>query len=76
MLLPPLRLQCTEKLPDESGELEMYSVRFVMSVARKRTHNRKERQRNRSYKLGADVLAYPSPDDPLVPSLVQDRHLD
>ncbi len=76
MLLPPLRLQCTEKLPDESGELEMYSVRFVMSVARKRTHHKIERQRNRSYKLSADVLAYPSPDDPLVSGLVQDRHLD
>ena len=47
-----------------------------MSVARKRAHNKIERQRNRSCKLGADVPAYPSPDDPPVPGLVQDRHLD
>lgn len=47
-----------------------------MSVARKRAQHKVERQRNRSYKLGADLPAYPSPDDPPAPGLVQDRHLD
>lgn len=75
MLPLPLRLQCNEKLPDESGELEMYSVRFVMSVACKRAGRKIKRQRNRSYRLGADVPAYSSPDDPLGLILVQDRHL-
>lgn len=72
MLPPPLRLQCTEKLPDESGELEMYSVRFVLGVASRRAQGRIERQQNRSHKLGANVPAYPSPDDPPAPSLVRD----
>lgn len=64
MLLPPLRLQCSEKLPDESGELEMYSVQFVLSIASKRAQDRIERQRNRSSRLDADAPAYPSPYPP------------
>lgn len=76
MSLLPLQLQCTEKLPDETGDLEMYSVRFVMSVARKRSYTKIKQQRNRSHRTGADVLTYPSPDDPLDQYLVQDRHLD
>ena len=74
MLLPPLHLQCSEKLPDESGELEMYSVQFVLSVASRRTQDRTERQRNRSSRLDADVPAYPSPNPP-TPNPVRDRRL-
>ena len=76
MLPPPLRLQCTEKLPDELGELEMYSVRFVMSVARKRAHHKIDRQQNHFYRFNAGAPASASPDDLPVPGLDQDRHLD
>jgi hypothetical protein len=73
MLNPPL--QCTEKLPDEPGEFEMYSVKFVLSVASKRAQDRVERQRNRSRKLDAYIPVYRSPDDPLAPSSVSDWQL-
>jgi hypothetical protein len=64
MLLPPLRLPCSEKLPNELGELEMYSVQFVLGVASKRAQDRTERQRNRSSRLDVDAPAYPSPNPP------------
>jgi hypothetical protein len=75
MLHHPLQLQCSEKLPDEPGEFEMYSVKFVLSVASRRAQDKVERQQNRSHKLGAYVPVYPSPDDLLVPSSVRDWQL-
>jgi hypothetical protein len=74
MLLPPLYLQCSEKLPDESGELEMYSVQFVLSVASRRAQDRTERQQNRSSRLDTNAPAYPSPNPP-TPASVRSRRL-
>ena len=76
MLPHPLQLQCTEKLPEDSGELEMYSVRFVLSVASRRTSDKNERQRNRSCKYGAQDSDYPSPADPPALDLLRGWQLD
>ena len=68
MLLHPLHLQRTEKLPEYAGELEMYSVRFVLSVASRKTQHKVERQRNRSLRRGARDLYYSLSEDAPAPT--------
>ncbi len=76
MLPHPLQLQRTEKLPEYAGELEMYSVRFVLSVASRKAQDKVERQRNRSLRLGARDLHYPLPEDSPAPDSPRDGQLD
>lgn len=65
---PPLQLQCTEKRPDENGELELYSVKFVLSLAGRLAHNKGGRQGNRSQRLDDYIPNYsltdPQPSSP------------
>jgi uncharacterized protein (DUF1778 family) len=60
MLPHLLQPQCTEKLLDDSSEFEMYSVKFVLSVASKHAQDKIERQRNRSPKIGVQGLDSPA----------------
>lgn len=76
MLLHPLQLQRTEKLPEYAGELEMYSVRFVLSIASRKAQHKIERQRNRSLRLGARDLYYSLPEDAPAPDSPRGRQLD
>ena len=76
MLPHPLQLECTERLPEDSGELEMYSVKFVLSVASRRTPGKIERQRNRSSRYGAQDSDYPSPAVPPTSDMLRGWQLD
>lgn len=72
----PHPLQCTEKLPEYAGELEMYSVRFVLSVASRHNQDKVERQRNRSLRLSVQDSDYPSPAGPHAPDMLRGGQVD
>lgn len=76
MLPHPLPLPCTEKLPEYAGELDMYSVRFVLSVASRHVQDRMERQRNRSLRLDAPEADTLSPVAASAASLLRGRQLE
>lgn len=76
MLPHPLPLHCTEKLPEYAGELEMYSVRFVLSVAGRHVQDKLDRQRSRPLRLGASDADSSAPADASAPSLLRDRQLE
>lgn len=76
MLPHPLQMERSEKLPESSNEFEMYSVRFVLSVASRRIQDRTEGARNRSLKHGAQGSDSPSSATPPAPNSLRGWQLD
>ncbi len=52
----PQRLQYNEMPPDDSGEFEMYSVKFIQSVISRHLQDKYERYKDRSDRPGINAL--------------------
>ena len=74
MRQPPQRLQCNEMPPDDSGEFEMYSVKFIQSVISRHLQDKHERYKDRPDRPDISALnLYVL--EPL-PGLVEEEKLD